>query len=1818
MHQPDQPAYTFLSDGDAAAVRLSYAELDRQARAIAAELQHQAAPGARALLLYPPGLDFVAAFFGCLYAGMIAVPAYPPHAARLERTLPRIRSIVGNAQPQIALTVAPILARVEPLLAHDSDFHGLRWLASDTISADAAGRWQPPTLQADTLAFLQYTSGSTAAPKGVMVSHGNLLHNERLIQQGFGHDEHTIVVGWLPLYHDMGLIGNVLQPLYIGRPCVLMSPVAFLQSPVRWLQAISQFRATTSGGPNFAYDLCSRKITPEQRATLDLSSWRVAFNGAEPIRHETLERFATTFAECGFRREALYPCYGLAEATLFVTGSRALQPFVSTTIDTAALERDRIVTVEPGASAQTLVSSGKIWGDQTLAIVDPATGLRCATDQVGEIWVAGPSVAQGYWKQPEESERSFRARLADTESGPFLRTGDLGFVQHGELFVTGRLKDLIIIRGRNHYPQDIERTAERSHPALRPGCSAAFSLNSDGEERLVIVQEVEREHRHTPIGELAAAIRKSVAEQHELQVYAVALLKPGGVPKTSSGKIQRSACRVAYLAGTLDLLGSHVLEQTAVEQSVVTLTREALLATDPGEREALLQSYLRSQVAQVLGVDARRVELDQPASTLGIDSLMAVELQHAIETALEVVVPMVAFLEERSLAELAADLLAQAQQPAQTLARSSRADDDSPQPLSHGQRALWFLHQLAPGSSAYHIASAVLIRSEVDLAALERALQTLVDRHPALRASFGAQQGEPFQRIHRQIPASFQAEDASTWNWAELNDRLSQAAQQPFDLKHPPLLRVNVFARSAQEHVLLLVMHHLVADLWSLAVLVHELGLLYPTLHAGQTIDLPELTLGPADYARWQHDLLASAAGERLARYWSEQLAGAQAVLNLPTDRPRPPLQTYRGLAHSFAIEAALAQRLKALAQAHGTTLFTTLLAAFQVLLFRYTGQHDLLVGSPTTGRSRADFANLVGYLVNPVVLRGRLAEAPSFAALLAQMRQTVLHAFAHQEYPFPLLVEQLQPERDPSRSPLFQVMFVLQQAQRHTDTDVTAFALGDSGAQLHLGGLRLESLALEQPAAQFDLTLMLAETARGLAGSWQYNADLFEPATIARMAGHFQTLLHAIADHPEARIADLPLLTESERRLMLHDWNANALPYRREQCIHSLFEMQARYTPDATALIVGAERLSYAELDRRASALAQVLRAQGAGPEVPVAVCSDRSAALIVALLAILKAGSYYVPLDPAYPAERLQFMLDDTEAPLLLTTRALLPLLPETRARRICLDEPLPAIETPVKAAAVTANNLAYIIYTSGSTGRPKGVAIAQRSAVAMLDWAATIFSADVLAGTLAATSICFDLSVFEIFLPLSCGGTVILADHALALPALPAAGEVTLINTVPSAMTELLRSGAVPPSVRTVNLAGEPLKNVLAQQIYRLPSIERVFNLYGPSEDTTYSTFALIERGSSAEPTIGRPIANTQAYILDQWMQPLPIGVPGEIYLGGDGLSRGYLKRPEQTAAKYLPDPFSVQPGGRLYRTGDLGRFLPDGTIEYLGRIDHQVKLRGFRIELGEIEARLLSHPAIREAVVLAREDAPGDTRLVAYVVEEEPANKGTNEQRNRGPSGRTTEHGEDGDRRTENGERRTENGERRAEDRESRAAELRAYLQARLPEYMLPSAFVVLDTLPKTPNGKIDRKALPAPDLSRPALNGAFVAPRTSEEAAIAAIWREVLGVERIGVHDNFFELGGHSLKATQVMARVQDLFGIELPLHTLFEEPTVARLAQVAEHAQSPMYEPANDKIESIPRGDDSLEQLLADFERMSDEDLLAMLETADQPKNTEL
>lgn len=2937
-YQPERLAYSFLLDGESEEISVTYAQLDRRARAIGAWLQTKEASGERVLLLYPPGLDYIAAFFGCLYAGSTAVPAYPP---RLNRPVPRIQAIVADAKPKVTLTTTAILSNIEKRFEHTPDLKALNWLNTDEIPPDLDLAWQFPEVSPDTLAFLQYTSGSTSQPKGVMLSHANLMHNLKVIRHGFQIRDQGRGVFWLPSYHDMGLIGGVLEPMYVAGPSQLMSPVSFLQRPFRWLQAITRFKGTISGAPNFAYDLCVEKITKDQIKTLDLSSWRLAFCGAEPVRPETLDRFAETFEPCGFRKQAFYPCYGLAEGTLLVSGGEGPGEPLTFSLKRSALEQDRVVTARPEQEkdALTMVSCGRTLLDQQITIVNPERLTSCKPNQVGEIWVSGPSIAQGYWNNPSDTKQAFQAFLQDTGGGPYLRTGDMGFLRNGELYITGRLKDMIIIHGLNHYPQDIELTVEKSHPALQPSGGAAFSVPIEDEEHLVIVQELTRQHRKANVDQVVKAIRKAVAEEHDLQVYAILLVKPLSIPKTSSGKLKRHACKREFLKSQLDVIGEwkatvtkyperesvdketifelseperleispsrvalesgspfketiqtwlvrhianrlnlspeeidpqqpfvfygldsvqavslsgdleiflgrrlsptliwdypsidllseylasepstsvletkpievtsptgslpgskepiaviglglrfpgaehpeefwqllrdgvdaiqevpsdrwdqdsfydpdpsangkaitrwggfldrvdlfdpqffgispreagrmdpqqrlllevawealehaglavdklagtttgvfvgissydyssfqfedpqnidaysgtgnahsiaanrlsylldlrgpsmavdtacssslvavhlacrslqtgesnlalvggvnlmltpdltitfsqarlmaadgrcktfdaradgyvrgegcgmlvlerlsdalregddilalirgsavnhdgrsngltapnglaqqsvirqalkeaevhpsqisyieahgtgtplgdpievsalravleegrkdkqpcflgsvktnighleaaagvaglikvilalqheeipphlhlekvnpyidlegspleiathnypwlrdkqprlagvssfgfggtnahvvvseapvikkevlleahradmqvvsdrpvhiltlsaksdlvlkqladrfaermaeaqakqesladvcftantgrkhfehrlaligdtfkkaqgsleaftagkrvdnlidgHILkgrkpkiaflftgqgsqypgmgrllydtqpvfknvldscaeilqpilehldepmqegsspilqrtifpapgEKTLIHQTAYTqptlfafeyalaemwrswglepdlvmghsvgeyvaacvagvfnleeglrliaergrlmqslpidgmmaavfatvdevlpvlesykelvsiaaangpentvisgeiqavqqilkelavmgisskqlqvshafhsplmepilddfvhtadqmhysppriplvsnllgeilggedlpdagywqqhirqpvkfeagmhalstkdpdiyleigpspvllgmgkrclpksdakwlpslrqdkndwqvlleslakiyvmgaqvdwlafdrdqLRRKVRLPTYPFERKSfwfgrskrttlvpeysddaisldshpllgrrlrspleiyesehsldgegdfeglvnqmaseiaqqrfgpgshrieevdwgkfipdfhgaftiqllisdksedeftyqlfilvdgenqwrlgaegkvqrgeagssedlrpasrsdsetsidrtilvvdeterfsLIESYLHEQITAVLELDPTDLDNHHPLDRLGMDSLMAMEIKNRIENDLEIVLPIVNLLEGPTVDSLAKQAIEFLTAPLEggfeaIPLKGFPESGDQPSegfPLSYGQQALWFLHQLIPEGLSFNVAGAIRIRGKLDVSALHRAFQEVVDRHATLRTTFKAIFGQPFQQAQMEMPAPFKVVNASSWSERKLQDRLVFEAHRPFDLEDGPVFRVILFTRAPvsqevqddndQEHVLLLSMDHIITDFWSMTLLAQEVITQYMSVVDGLPAhQLEPLPVQYTNYVRWQAEVLAGPEGERLWNYWQGQLGGDLPMLDLPTDRPRQPVQTFSGDSISLQMDSKILSGLKELAKKQGATLFMVLLAGFQALLHRYSGQDDFLVGTVTSGRNRSELSGLIGYFLNPVAIRADFSGDPTFIDYLQRVRETTLQAFEHQDYPPALLAERLGIKRDPSRPPLFETMFILQKAQMGVAQGLSPFALGFSGARLEINGLVLESMALGKQPAQFDLTLMMAEMEEGLAATMHYNTDLFEAETIQRLLQHFRVLLQKVVDDPHERVNSFQLLNQAERRRLLVDWNSTASEFPKDLCIHQMIEAQVVRTPQAIAVQAGEEYLTYLELDRRAQTLAFHLRSLGVGPETLVGVCVERSLDMLVSLLGVLKAGGAYVPLDPSYPPDRLAYILEDSRSKVLLTHKCLDLEFPNQDLTVVYLDADDKLLQTSVSPSLTLDqpkhDNLAYVIHTSGSTGKPKGVQITHRALVNFLyamQKEPGMRGDDVL---VSVTTLSFDIAGLELFLPLTLGAKVVIADQetvsdGLSLSRLLTRSGATIMQATPATWRMLLDSGWHPSKSLKMLCGGEALPHDLAERL--LGGDGELWNLYGPTETTIWSSVYRVEHGTGTIP-IGKPIANTRMYVLDDQMQPVPVGVVGDLYIGGEGVARGYLNRPDLTAERFIQDPFSGENEARLYRTGDLARYLPDGDIEFLGRGDNQVKVRGFRIELGEVEVALREYPDVLASVVIAMKDPSSENQLVGYLVSKQNKSRA-----------------EDG------------NGKGRVF-----LEQLRGFLRRKLPEYMIPAIFVVLDALPLTPNGKVDRRALPAPTRDREILGEAFVPPRTPLEWELANICSEVLdlpfdnGRSPIGVNDSFFDLGGHSLLAAKLVFQLREKYQVNLPLRRLFEQPTVAGLAHAIKIAKSAGY-----------------------------------------------
>ncbi|ALG73695.1 hypothetical protein VY88_23145 [Azospirillum thiophilum] len=1597
---PDGIALRFIAEGTDDP--LSYAELDRRARAIAVRLRGRAGPGDRAVLLLPSGPDYVAAFFGCLYAGVIAVPAYPPESVRPQH-LARLQGILADAQPRFILT--------------DSVLHGMlleacramagggtpELLAVDGVDGGLAGDWSMPPLSGEDIAFLQYTSGSTSAPKGVRVSHGTLIANERLIHHGFGIGPDDCIVSWLPLFHDMGLIGGLLQPIHTGIPCVLMSPRYFLERPRRWLEAIGRYGGTISGGPDFAFRLCCERIADGALEGLDLRSWRLAFSGSEPIRPDTLARFAERFAPAGFDRRSYFACYGLAEATLFVTGGRRGEGITLAPFDGPALAANRAVPAAAGAAATVLAGCGHVQPDHPVRLVDPASGAEVGEGTVGEIWAGGPSIADGYWSNAEATARSFVER----DGIVWLRTGDLGFLKDGELFVTGRLKDMLIVRGQNIYPQDLERSVEEEVEVVRKGRVAAFAVEQDGREGIGIAAEIGRTVLKLVTPEaLCGAIAAAVADACQEAPALVALLEPGALPKTSSGKLQRSACRSLLDAGELPAF--HVQRRGAAASAADTAPRPLT------GRECEVATVW----AEVLGTAV--TDAGAHFFALGGNSVSVVQVVARLRERCGLAADVADLFRHPTLAEFAGRLSNAVPAMLRAASPQTGGTERIAEP-SAAQARMWFNWKLDPRDCGYTISGRVQLRGPLRRDLVQAAVDVLVGRHESLRTVFREEAGRPVQLVRPAgtLPVAVRLADLSGDGDREaaLRRLLEEEVRAPFDLVDGPLMRVQLIACDADDHHLQVTLHHAIADGWSMNVLLDEFGEAYAAGCEGRAPELPALAVQYADVARWQRDLLEAGEGARQLAYWAGRLGDRQPVLDLPADRPRSAGGSQRGAAVHCAIDDGLATGLRALARRMGVTLPTLLLASYAALLHRYSGQDDIRVGCTLANRRSVDSERLIGFFVNMVVLCADLSDDPAFDALLRRIGEAALDAQANQDLPFDRLVEELQPQRDLAHHPLFQAAYD-HQWQRLDGLD-------------RLPGLRVESVEHLQLATQFDLILHTTERAgpdgTGRLGAFfTYSLDLFEPESVERMARHWLTLLRGIVADPALPVTCLPLMDAAETAALVAGWNAPVRNIARRPAplpadapgLHARIAAQAHRHPDAPAVTCDGLTLSYGELDRRSDRLARQLRGLGVGPDRLVGLAAERSFDLIVGMLGILKAGGAYLPLDPSYPADRLLYMQADSGIGLVVTQahlRGKLPLADGVQA--ICVGEEPDAPDGPPPDGPPPdlgrAGSLAYCIYTSGSTGQPKGVAVTHANVLRLFDACPPDMRFDRHDVWALFHSYAFDFSVWEIFGALLHGGRLLVVPYYTSRSpadcfALLRDEGVTVLNQTPSAFRQLVPVALGSPrdslSLRLVVFGGEALEMESLRGWFEHFGDSRplLVNMYGITETTVHVTHRLLAMADLPKPgevtdqpeagaPVGMPLGDLRWYFLDRHLQPVPPGVAGEIHVGGAGLARAYLNRPGLTAGRFVADPFGGSfgdPGGRLYRSGDLARFRPDGRVEYLGRADQQIKLRGFRIEPGEIEAAIRRQPAVADAAVLLRGDA-ADRRLVAYAVADEAA-------------------------------------------------------------------------------------------------------------------------------------------------------------------------------------------------------------------------------------
>ena len=1327
----------------------------------------------------------------------------------------------------------------------------------------------------------------------------------------------------------------------------------------------------------------------------------------------------------------------------------------------------------------------------------------------GNLYIGGAGLARGYWQRPALTAEKFIPNPFSSEPGDRLYlTGDV--VRHlpsGELEYLGRGDHQVKVRGYRIELGEIE-VALRGQAEVR--AAVVVAREQKGEEKRLVAYVVAEEGTELKVSALRAALKEQLPDY----MIPSAFVRMTELPLTPNGKIDRKALPAPDQTADVSLDGEAAL--SPVEQIVANI------------------------FGDILGLERLGTSADFFES--GGHSLLATRLISRIREAFHVELPLRALFETPTIAALAAQI-ENAMKEAQGLVVPviKPTVRDSEPPLSFAQQRLWFLDQLETDSPFYNIPIAVRLTGKLDLAALESAFNEIAGRHETLRTTFQTRDGRPSQVIAPSLTISLPVIDITRLSSAEQESRIKELtlaeARAPFDLAQGPLLRTTLLRLSEVEHVILVTMHHIISDGWSMRVFVRDMIALYESFVAGQPAVLPELPVQYADFALWQRKWLRGEVLDKQLAYWRKQLEAVPAMLDLPADRPRPALQTFNGHRQHFSLSPELASALRHLSRNEGATMFMALLAILNVLLHRYSRQDDILVGVPVAGRRQGVTEELIGFFVNTLVLRTQLAGEPGFRELLRRIREVALDAYTHQDVPFEKLVEELQPERNLNHQPFFQVMLVYQNVPQPI---------------ANVGTLQVKQLEIDNGVARFDLLFNLVETNDGVTGHLEYNSDLFEAETIARMLGHFTTLVESVVANPEQSISELPILQQSEQQQLVA-WNNTAKDhsqtYGNVTSVHQLFEAQVEKTPDATAVVFGSDGVTYRELNSRANRLAHYLIERGVGPDVMVGLAVERSVEMIVGVLGILKAGGCYVPLDPEYPRERLKWMLEDVKLRILVSVEKMVDAFPPHGAEIVLLDAERDAIERSRDEnpnVVVHDDNLFYTVFTSGSTGRPKGVASPHRCITNLIEW----HNAEMVAGarTLQFASLSFDVSCYEIFICLASGGTLFVIPETLRRDTKELA-KYLLANRVEKAilpvvvLQQIAEEYVALPELdhhfKEITSAGERM-TVTAQVVKLFERLGPCYlrNNYGPSE--THVIMAATIDGERetwpVHPPMGRQITNTEIHILDDKLQKVPVSVPGEIYIGGIALARGYINRPELTAERFLPDPFSRVPGARMYYTGDLARYLPDGQVESLGRIDHQVKIRGFRVELGEIEVVLASHPAVRELVVIAREDTPGEKKLVAYLVLED--------------------------------------------EHSANVSELRNFLADKLPDYMVPSAFVILDEFPLSPNRKIDRRALPAPDMSRPDVETALILPRTPAEEEMANIWAGVLGLEQVGVADNFFELGGHSMLATQVVSRIRERFRVDLPLRALFQHPTVAGL--VEEVARLSSEEAAAD-IASIPR-----------------------------------
>ena len=1670
-----QPEATFLVSPDTGQV-VTFLGLKEQSEILFPRLQQWGLDrGDKVAFLMDNGLFAAQLFLGVMYGGLVSVPLnVRAGVSQLSYMVEHCDAkvlFVGDEYESLATEVMAQVRRPVRVIRSDVD-------GTEMMLGARAARTQPGVPSPEDVALLMYTSGSTGHPKAAVHRHRTIMAGARnsVASHQLTATDRSLLV--LPLYHINAECVTLIPTLLSGGSVVV---------PCRF--SISQFWDWLDD-----YQCTWSAIVPT--IVSQLLDWNDPKAGQR----------GPAFERIRFLRSSSAP---LAPSL----HREFLAKFPLLLIQAMGSSEGGNIFSNPLPPLENKIGSPGLPRGFEVKIVD-RNGVEVPDDEPGEMLIRGEAMSCAYFKEPEATTAAF-------DSEGWLHTGDLAYRDSdGYFFVVGRSKELIIKGGVNIAPRQIDDVLE-SHPAVLEAAAVGVPDRHLGEDVVAFVvlrAGVECDERELlgfcegRLGHFKTPTRIHFAED---------------LPKGPSGKVQRlrlleqtakpdgRGLAAAAVGFALGRAGAQKAEETA---STLPVSIERVIA---------------DVWAEVLKVG--EVGADDNFFALGGDSLLAIQCVSRLRDKIAIRLTLTDFFENGTVGELTAlirerhaaagrlsdqsPLITSGQVsgvlPAANAQEIPSRDSSLPYQLSPLQERLWFMERLNNGEPVYNEVEAVRLRGELSVEGLERALNAVIARHEVLRTTIDVADGLAMARVRESHVLRLKmidlASQGAVEREAELERLLISEPRIPYHLEEEPAIRATLIRLDDQEHVFILMMHHLICDWSSEGVLWRELSELYRGYCRNESIELPTLELQHGDYAVWQREQLTEAAVADDLAFWKENLRGAPPLLEIPPDRPRPQLLSYRGARLRFRVNRSLTEAFRELSRREKKSLFALFTAAFDVLLHRYTGQEDILLGVPIAERDLPGIQSMIGFLLHTHVLRTVVEGDLTFRDLVGRVQQGALKLYEHRSVPFDRVVRAMQPERSLSYSPLFQVMINWRDRDQHL-------------CFIGLEGLDIESVLVDSKISKFDLTLFLTDMGEEIWVEVEYSTDLFDTESMERMFGHYQTILEAVAADPDQRVMELPLLTDTERRQLLVQWNDTKVDYPACASIYEPFEAQALRTPDRVAVVCERQTLSYGELNRRANQLAHHLRSLGVGPNVLVGLCVKRSLDMVVGLLGILKAGAAYVPMDPSYPKERLQYILEDSNASIVLTQEALVDGMPNFAGRVICLDKDWVNIARESEEnfiGQVKPEDLAYVIFTSGSTGRPKGVEISHRAVINFLHSMRETPGMEAEDTLLSVTTLSFDIFGLEIWLPLTSGAEVVIASEEVTrdgkeLAALMRESGATVMQATPSTWRLLLESGWEGNPHLKVLCGGEAWPAQLAEQL--LPRCASLWNMYGPTETTIWSAVHQVLAGTPV--LIGHPIANTEFYVVDSLLHPVPVGVAGELLIGGAGLARGYLNRPELTAEKFVGDPFRRGAPSRLYRTADLVRYRSDGNLEFLGRIDQQVKMRGFRIELGEIESVLRSHAAVREAVVVMREER--EKQIVAYVV--------------------------------------------LAGEPSCTTAELRDYLKRKLPAYMVPAVFSVLENLPLTPNGKVDRKALSVADYTPSERQSTqdLVLPQTLLEMQLLQIWQSILGSQNIGVRDSFFEIGGHSLLAVSIINEINKLSGVNLTIPIFFLNPTIRGMARVIE------------------------------------------------------